>query len=383
MNDRSSENKSPGSDDRLAVFYDPRLLEHDTGFGFFEGPPSPYLDVQERHPENPERLRNMVSLLRDGPLRNALDWHQAEPATREQILLFHEPSYIDELAALDPTASRRVTGTSVFGPGSWPLVKLAAGLSVAAARQVWQGKSALAFALVRPPGHHAQPARADGYCFLNNTGIALQVLRREGLRRACVIDWDVHHGNGTQEGFYDDGEVLTVSLHMDHGAWGENHRQSGRSEEVGTGAGTGFNLNVPLPFGSGDAAYRRAFDGIVAPEVRAFAPEMIFIGAGQDANQFDPNGRQTVTMTGFRDLGRRARALAEELCGGKLVLIQEGGYAVSYAAYCLHATLEGVLGREAGLEDPIAYLPDKAEGIDAILKGLKETRKAELGAKAP
>ena len=364
--------------DRLTVFYDDMVLEHDTGHGFFEAPASPYLAVQESHPENADRLRNMVAVLREGPLRDVLDWHGASPATEDQLLLFHEADYIAGLASKGSEEDLRATATTVFGPGSWPVAEMAAGLAIAAGRYVWGGEGRVAYALIRPPGHHAQPAVADGYCFLNNTGIAIEVLRCEGLKRACVIDWDVHHGNGTQEGFYGDPDVLTVSLHMDHGAWGDSHRQTGGADEVGRAPGKGANLNIPLPYGSGDKAYQRAFDEIVAPAVRAFAPEILFIGAGQDANQFDPNGRQIVTMEGFRQLGCRARALADELCGGKLVLLQEGGYAVSYAAYCLHATLEGVLLRDPLLADPIAYMPEHCENLDQVLQALQDRRAAAL-----
>ena len=152
-------------------------------------------------------------------------------------------------------------------------------------------------------GHHAQPDMADGYCFFNNIGIAIENLRNQGLKKAAVIDWDVHHGNGTQEGFYADADILTVSLHMNHGAWGDTHPQTGAVEEVGTGSGAGKNLNLPMPYGSGDKAYLRVFDEVVVPMVRRHQPEILFIAAGQDANQFDPNGRQLLSMSGFYELG--------------------------------------------------------------------------------
>jgi acetoin utilization deacetylase AcuC-like enzyme len=148
---------------------------------------------------------------------------------------------------------------------------------------------------------------------------------------------------------------------------------------VGSGAGRGANLNLPLPCGSGDAVYLAAFDRLVAPAVTAQQPEILFVAAGQDASQFDPNGRQLLTMAGFYQLGRRARALADRLCGGRLVLVQEGGYATSYAAYCLHATLEGVLGRQASLDDPIAYLPDPAEHLETTLDAIARDRARALG----
>ncbi|MEQ8665724.1 MAG: class II histone deacetylase [Rhodospirillales bacterium] len=360
--------------DRIAVFFDARVFDHDTGTGLFEGPPSPYLDVAERHPENGERIRNMESVLRRGPIAGRLDWHCAPPAGDDQLTLFHDADYIAKLAAIPADQGNRSTGTTVFGPGSWPVIKTAAGLAVAAADHVWSGTGDIAYAMARPPGHHAQPAMTDGYCFVNNIGVAIEVLRRKGMKRACVIDWDVHHGNGTQEGFYTDPDVLTVSVHMDHGAWGPTHTQTGGADEIGSGAGKGANLNVPLPYGSGDTAYTRAFDEIVAPAVRLFAPEIVFIAAGQDASQFDPNGRQTVTMAGFRELGRRARGLADELAGGKLVLVQEGGYAISYAAYCLHTTLEGVLNEDAMLDDPIGYMPEHTEHLAAAIERIMKTR---------
>ena len=365
--------------DRMAVFYDERVLDHDTGHGFFEAQASPYLEVAERHPENGERLRNMISVLRQGPIQGDLDWHGAAPASRAQLQRFHDPAYLDGLEAIAPNQAQWFTSTTVFGPGSFEAISVATGLAVAAARHVWDGAGRRAYAAARPPGHHAQPAMADGYCFLNNIGVAIEELRARGLKRAAVIDWDVHHGNGTQEGFYADPEVLTVSLHMDHGAWGQSHPQTGQADEVGRGAGRGANLNLPLPCGSGDAVYLAAFDRLVVPAVTAQQPEILFIAAGQDASQFDPNGRQLLTMAGFYQLGRRARALADQLCGGRLVWIQEGGYAMSYAAYCLHETLEGVLGRPASLDDPIAYLPDSTEYLEPALDAIARQRARALG----
>ncbi len=356
---------------RLATFYDERVLAHATGDGFFEAAPSPFLPITERHPENRERIENMAAALRDGPLAGALDWHGAEPATREDLERLHDPAYIDELASIPPDESRAYSSTTIFGPGSFEICRLAAGLAMAAAERVYRGDSRLAYALLRPPGHHAQPAMADGYCFFNNIGVAIERLRAQGLERAAVIDWDVHHGNGTQECFYADPDMLTVSLHMPHGAWGETHPQTGDLDETGVGAGLGTNLNIPMPYGAGDTAYARVFDEIVAPAVRRQAPEILFVAAGQDANQFDPNGRQLLTMRGFHDLGRRARALADDCCDGRLVLVQEGGYQLSYAAYCLYATLAGVLGRDLELDDPLGYMAEDTRGLDDFVAELK------------
>lgn len=358
--------------DRLAVFFDSCVFEHDTGEGFFEAKASPYLPVIETHPENGGRLRNMHGVLQHGPIAAVLDWYQSEAADYSDLKRFHTAAYIDELAAIPKTDSRAFSSTTIFGPGSFDICRKASGLAIAAASHVYLGNGKLAYALIRPPGHHAQPDKADGYCFFNNIGVAIEKLRSRGLKRAAVIDWDVHHGNGTQEGFYQDPDILTISLHMNHGPWGETHPQTGGIDETGSGRGLGKNLNIPMLYGAGDMAYTRVFDEIIRPVVKAHETEVLFIAAGQDANQFDPNGRQLLTMNGFYELGNRARMLADECCNGKLVLVQEGGYAISYAAYCLHATLEGVLKRPLELPDPLAYMQENTDSLDDFISRLKQ-----------
>ena len=364
---------------RLAVFFDPCNFEHDTGQGFFEARQSPYLPVIESHPENAARVRNMLGVLQQGPIAAALEWYAGDAAERQDLERFHASAYIDELASNPPNETRWYSGTTVFGPGSYDICRNAAGQAIAAASHVFDGVGKLAFALLRPPGHHAQPEMADGYCFFNNIGVAIESLRARGLKSAAVIDWDVHHGNGTQEGYYRDPDILTISMHMNHGAWGATHPQTGAVDEVGEGPGRGKNLNLPMPYGAGDSAYARVFDDIIAPMVRAHRPEILFIANGQDANQFDPNGRQLLSMQGFFELGKRARLLADECCEGRLVLVQEGGYAISYAAYCLHATLEGVLGREASLPDPLAYMQEDTDGLDEFIRRMQRGHATATG----
>ena len=197
--------------------------------------------------------------------------------------------------------------------------------------------------------------------------------------RVAVIDWDVHHGNGTQACFWDRGDVLAVSFHMRHGSWGPSHPQTGSPDEVGTGDGAGRNVNVELPVGTGDEGYRRATARAVEPLVDAFEPELIVIACGQDASQFDPNGRMCVTMDGFRGLGAAARALADRHCGGRMVLVQEGGYGRTYSGHCMHATLEGVLGTGPLLDDPMAYIPDDADRADAAIAAVRSRDRTALG----
>lgn len=314
--------------------------------------------VPELHPENADRLRNMHALLERGPLNDYLRWHDGRFATADEVMRFHTPAFLDELHAADTPEGRRFTPTTPFGAGSRDAALAAAGSAIDAMAHVLDGKGDLAYALVRPPGHHAAPRVADGYWFINNTALAAQLAIDRGAARIAILDWDVRHGNGTQEGFYERDDVLTVSFHMDHGAWGPAHPQTGKADEVGRGAGRGYNINVPLPMGSGDEGYLRAMDDIVVPAVDAFAPEMIVVAAGQDANQFDPNGRQCITMAGFRRLGAAAKALADAHSGGRLCMVQEGGYAMSHSAYCLQGTLEGVLGLDVLLNDPVGFYPE-------------------------
>ncbi|KAK1301081.1 Histone deacetylase 8 [Acorus calamus] len=243
---------------------------------------------------------------------------------------------------------------------------------------ILNAKGKLAYALVRPPGHHAQPTQADGYCFLDNAGLTVQLGLNSGSAKIAVIDIDVHYGNGTTEGFYKSDDVLMISLHMNHGSWGPSHPQNGSIDELGEGRGFGFNLNVPLPNGTGDRGYKYAMTELVLPAVRKFDPELLVFVIGQDSSAFDPNGRQCLTMAGYSEIGRIVRELADDHTEGRLLMVQEGRYHITYSAYCLHATLEGVLGLPNPLlEDPIAYYPeDEAlsfKVVDSIKLYWKET----------
>jgi acetoin utilization deacetylase AcuC-like enzyme len=355
----------------LDVFWHDDALLHDTGSGVFEQPPSPLLTEPELHPENAVRILNMKAILERGPLAEHVRWREGRHARMDELELVHDPAYVEFLRAFCAEGGGVLTWSTPVSQRSWEAALAAAGTTLAATEAVLEGEARVAYALVRPPGHHAQPGRADGYCLFSNLALAAEHARRSGMERVAVLDWDVHHGNGTQECFYDRSDVLTFSLHMRHGAWGVNHPQTGASDEVGRGDGEGFNVNVELPPGTGDRGYLRALEEVVAPIVDRFEPELLLVACGQDANQFDPNGRQCVTMEGFRRLGEAARDLAERHCGGRIVLAQEGGYARTYSAFCLHATLAGVLGIDSGLEDPCAYLPEDPAHADRQLAAVR------------
>ncbi len=351
----------------MRVYWNEDGLAHDTGAGVFDQGPSPLIAAPELHPENAERIRNIRSLLERGPIAPHLEWHTGRHATAAELELVHDPDYVRGVEAACASGNGILTQSTPVVPASWPAALGSAGTALAATEAVLGGAGTIAYALTRPPGHHAQPAQADGYCLFSNAALAAELARRRGVERVAVVDWDVHHGNGTQECFWRRPDVVTISLHMNHGSWGPHHPQTGAPDELGAGDGVGRNVNVALPLGTGDEGYRRAWAGVVEPVLDAFAPGLLVVACGQDASQYDPNGRMSVTMAGFRALGAAARGLADRHCNGRLVLVQEGGYGRTYSAFCMHATLEGVLGTGPLLDDPLAYLPDDPDRGDAAI----------------
>jgi len=361
---------SAAASNGMKVYFHEAVLAYRAPDGVFECAPSELLEIQTPHAEGPDRIANMRSILQRSPIAGDLRWAEPAPASDDDLLQFHTADYLSELKDADKVG--RWFGRTTYLPaGGMHGVRLAAGAAIEAARDVASGRESIAYALVRPPFHHAQPDRADGYCFVNGVGLAALAAIEAGHKRIAVIDWDVHHGNGTQEGFYARDDVLTISLHMDHGSWGAAaHPQTGGVEEVGVGPGEGFNLNLPLPFGAGDRAYALAFERCVEPALRKFGPDMIVLANGQDANQFDPNGRQMLTMAGFYHLAGRLRALAGELCGGRIAVTQEGGYNVAYAPYCAYAVAAGLIGRDLEIADPLAFYPEDPARAEADLQAL-------------
>jgi acetoin utilization deacetylase AcuC-like enzyme len=359
----------------IDVFWHDDVLAHDTGRGLFDAPSDGLLAVDELHPENAERVRNMRSVLQRGPCRSQLRWRAGRHATIDELASLHDRDYIADIEAAC-VAGQQVTHTTLVAAGSWPPLLAAAGTAIAACDSVLNGETTIAYALVRPPGHHASQRQADGYCFFNNAALAAQRAVSGGVDRVVILDWDVHHGNGTQTIFYDRRDVLTISWHMRHGSWGPSHPETGAPSESGSDAGLGYNVNVELPLGVGDAAYLQAFDEIVTPILDQYQPQLILVASGQDANQFDPNGRQSVTMRGFHQLACRTRQAAQTHSDGRIVAVQEGGYARSYSAMCLSATIDGLLGQELSLADPLAFLPDDPDHADAALAAVRDHHSA-------
>jgi acetoin utilization deacetylase AcuC-like enzyme len=244
-------------------------------------------------------------------------------------------------------------GGTPFGPGSFEIALLAAGGVITAVDAVLDGTVSNVYALVRPPGHHALADMGMGFCIFGNCAIAARHARdARGLARVAIVDWDVHHGNGTQAAFYGDPTVLTISLHQDNCF----PPGSGPVEENGEGAGAGANINVPLPPGTGAPGYVRAFERVVVPALDRFRPELVIVASGLDANGMDPLGRQLMHSDGYRELTSLMMGVAGRHAGGRLVIAHEGGYSQAVVPFCGLAIVETLSGVRTDVEDPFASL---------------------------
>ena len=328
-----------------ALYFDQIFLHHDPGRG---------------HPESPKRLEAIVDLLERVPIP-ALTKRQPRPATAEEIAYVHTDAYRRSLEALAGRSAHLDADTAI-SPDSYAAALRAAGAAVEAVEDVWEGRCRNAFGLVRPPGHHALSSTAMGFCLFNNVAIAAEAAVRRGAERVLVLDWDVHHGNGTQDSFYARRDVLYQSVHQY-----PLYPGTGAALEQGSGIGRGFTVNCPLPAGQTDADYGAVFYDLFLPIALAFAPKMILVSAGFDPHEADPLADMRLTERGFAAMCTATRRLAEDCCGGKLVLLLEGGYHLNALARSVHACLQVL----AGSSD------DFPSGVSASARAaLKENREA-------
>ena len=309
----------------------------------------------------------------------------ARAATEDELAVYHTREYIAGVRAhVDGGPARGAWGEiesdTPLSAGSFEAAIYAAGGAMNAVQAVMEGRVRNAYALLRPPGHHAMSNRGMGFCVFNNAVVAAHYARKTyGLERILIVDWDVHHGNGTQEAFYADPGVLFVSLHQQN--W--YPRLSGELEQAGRGAGAGYTVNIPLPAGTGDRGYCAAFEQLVLPIGLQYQPQLVIISAGQDANWLDPLAQMMLTQVGFRKISGMMHDLAESACDGRLVLLQEGGYSAAYVPYCTVAAVEPLLGVELGIVDLYAG-SSEVERCQTILtretlEALAEARKWHRG----
>ncbi len=324
---------------------------HDTGRGWILPADNAALQPFE-HPEGPETKRRFLNLMRQSGIMSSL--HEIEPrrADRADIELVHGPAYMDSVAEMSAGFGGDAGGLTPFGHGSFDIALLSAGGCMAAADAVLDGTVDNAYALVRPPGHHAIPDSGMGFCLFNNAAITVRHLQqRRDVGKVAMVDWDVHHGNGQQTVFYDDPNVLTISIHQDLCF----PPDSGYLADRGDGAGTGYNINVPLPPGSGHNAFVETYAQVVVPALRRFDPDFIVAPSGFDGGIFDPLGRQMAYSETFREMTTLLMGAAAEVCDGRLVMTHEGGYNAAYVPFIGLAVLEEMSGVRTSVDDP--YLP--------------------------
>ena len=327
-----------------------RYMWHDNGSALGELPSGGNFQPGI-HLENPETKRRLKNLLDAYAVTPQLVSLPHEPAPREHLERFHTSDYVDRVEAMSKTSGGFVGQSCWAGPGSYNIARLAVGGTYAAIEAVAKGHVSNAYALTRPPGHHAERDRGRGFCIFNNIGLAVLAARAHHLvDRVAIVDWDVHHGNGTQQAFYDDPDVLTISIHQEM-LYPVN---LGKITEIGDGKGTGLNLNIPLPAGAGGAAYLKAMDEIVSPALQAFKPDLIMVACGFDAAYFDPLSHMLLIANHFRAMTDKIKRLAEDLCDGRLVLNHEGGYSDFYVPLCGLAVIEAISGIDTGVKDPYA-----------------------------
>lgn len=307
----------------------------------------------EGHPERPARVREVMALLEQAGILDRLTRLPVTPATRAQIERVHTPGYLDRVERIIGEGGGYLDqGDTVASPGSWAAVTAASGAAIGAVDAVMTGGMDAIFTIVRPPGHHAPPDRAMGFCILNHAAIAAtHAIAEHKLSRVLLVDFDVHHGNGTQDCFYESPQVLYFSTHQSPA-----YPFTGAVEEIGSGAGKGYTVNVPLPPDVGEAGFLQAFDTVLRPLARRYRPEMVIVSAGYDAHWrnslYVKNIRERLTVRGLSALSKSLQEIADAYCPGKLVGILEGGYDLESLAYGVLGTLRVWLG-DTEVDDPI------------------------------
>ncbi|MBN1763113.1 MAG: histone deacetylase [Methanomicrobia archaeon] len=327
--------------------YHEDYLRHDTGY---HGEYEPHIDTGY-HPESAERLISIMRGMEERNLTKKIERIHPVRASREQIEYVHTPAYVQKVEALCKSGGGMLDPDTPLCSATYDIALLAAGGLIKAVDEVMDESNELRriFALVRPPGHHANSTRGRGFCIFNNVAIAAEQLKREyGAKRILIADWDVHHGNGTQEVFFEDPSVLYFSIHQY-----PHYPGTGWINEVGKGDGTGFTVNVPLPIGTDDAGYLYAFTSILVPIAREFRPEVVLVSSGFDAHVADPLASMAVTSQGFGLFTDVIMAIANELCKGRIVMTLEGGYDLNAIAESVLAVFNSLIADNGDLRNRI------------------------------
>ncbi len=318
----------------LALIFDEEYLDHETG----------------EHPESPARLSHAVHVLKETGIWQRAVSVRPKRATADDVALVHHPAYIRRVAEFARNGGGHMTPDTVVSPRSYEVALLAVGGAMGAIDAVFSGV-APALCLLRPPGHHAEAGAGMGFCLFNNVAVAARyALVRYRLNRVMVVDWDLHHGNGTERIFYEDDRVLFLSVHQSPAYPG-----TGWIGDVGWGRGEGYSINIPVPPGTGDEAYWHIFERVVLPVAERFAPELVLVSAGMDGHFRDPIGGLMLTSRGYAKMAWALMQIAQEYSQGRLVFILEGGYDLEGLGSSLASVAAAVTGLkyEVGEEVPV------------------------------
>lgn len=307
------------------------------------------------HPERPARAEAVRDALLAAGIADRGRHITSRFASDEELARVHAGAYLDELTKTISGKSGWLDADTYFSPGSWDAARTAAGSTSQLVTDVLDGALTQGISVVRPPGHHATRDRAMGFCLLNNVAVAAAAARAKGAARVAILDWDVHHGNGTQDIFWTDPSVLYLSSHQY-----PYYPGSGAPTEIGGAGAIGATVNVGLPGGSGDAEYAAAFDHVFVPAIEQFKPDVLLVSAGFDAFEHDPLAGMRVTHDGFAAMARRLRALAERVSGGKIIAVLEGGYDLDGLAGGMSRVLAELTGP---VPEPLALAPLPANPV--------------------
>lgn len=341
-----------GNHMRTGLVYDPIYLKHDTG----------------AHPENSSRLVAVMSHLEKTGLLKKVELVPPRIATLDEVVLVHTREYVLSVEKKAKAGGGWLDMDTVVSPDSYNVALYAVGGVITAVEKVMEGKLSSCFALVRPPGHHASASRAAGFCIFNNIAIAARyALKKYNLQRILIVDFDVHHGNGTQDIFYNASNILYFSTHQY-----PFYPGTGSISETGEGEGQGNIVNIPLPAMSGDEVYLEVFDKVLVPLSRRFQPQLILVSAGYDAHWADQISMMQLTVSGYWQMVATIKKLADELCSSRLVLALEGGYNTESLSACIRATLDVLMGAPIypGVVDAMGKPPwsGKPAGVDAVIQ---------------